>query len=239
MRKVLVFIILFSVSCKKEPYYPQEAKFQEMLDHLVLECNERESDDYFKAIIKGQDACYYDGVNGYSKRIDYLNHFVTKGPNTSSGVISSGHVINFGILLGVSDATTYQHCILFQTPVFPVRITKEQYLDSLFSISNHKIIDRNNKEGIKVELNMFDKQSKNSASVYSFYAETGYQKEDSYLRFIKADKVNENGTIYYDIEMEVQCYLYYHKNEDGFVQYGKEGLWGKLENGILKMKVKL
>lgn len=231
------------LSCDEEPVYHQEAKFQEMVDHLVLDCPDIDGEDYFKATINGMDACYYDGYDGMKKELSYRNTFVTKGSSfsTNQNYSDFGHTIYFGI---TSDLTTkYQDWISFRTPKFSANVSKEHYLDSLFSIPYHKLRDRNNPDLISVRLNMLDRNDKikssNGGVIYSFTTDSGYQGEDSFIHFVKVEKIQTAGITYYKIEMKVQCDLYYKKEKDGYTPYGKEGLWGRLDNGVLKMNVLL
>jgi len=238
---ILSLTLIMMLSCKKEGVnYPQEEKFNEMVNHLDLNCLDTSSSDFFKAIINGKNACYYDGVNNMKKELSYRNYFVTGSPSTTTQPPKdAGHVILFGITLDLEKGQKYQNWVEFSTPRFDLGISKEMFLDSLFSISDHQIAGKNFPNGIKVKLSMYDKKQKSGGSVYSFYSEVGCQSSESYLRFRKVEKKVEFGYKYYDIEMEVQCDLFYHVNDDGYAQYGKEGLWGKLENGLLKMKVRL
>ena len=70
-----------------------------------------------------------------------------------------------------------------------------------------------------------DKKTVGGGNVYSISSRFGLQ-EDSYIRFRKVEKSVINGVTSYDIEMEVECNLYH------WPQYGQEGLWGRMEDGL-------
>jgi len=237
-----MLILLFSCT-KEETPYRQENRFQEMLDHLVLECPEETSSDFFKCEIDSTHVCYYNGVDGMNKRIDYGIVYITKGASTLVSNNQS-NILGKRIVFGIvgNNKIGYQDWIEFSTPIFDENISKEDYLDSLFAVSYHKVEDYYNKNrGLTVSLNMLkriDTLSGNGGLIYPISSSYGSQ-EESYIYFIKVEKLREGNTIYYDIEMEVQCDLYYFKAEDGYHQYKKKGKWGRLTNGLLKMKVAL
>ncbi len=242
----IIITILCTISCNKAPAEPSidEIIFQEMYDNLELGCEEHDVDDYFKATINGVECCYYDGVNNMRKDLSYANVTVTESPTLIIGEGSPeflGHTIHFGIELNRTTGEKYQNWVQFYSPLFAPGISKEAYLDSIFAIERHEIAGMYNADGFTVKLSMWKKRASQvgSGAVYSFYSTSGLQSEDSYLRFVKAEKKSAAGITFYDIEMEVECELYYLITPSGHAQYGEEGLWSRLEDGILKMKVLL
>jgi hypothetical protein len=59
------------------------------------------------------------------------------------------------------------------------------------------------------------------------------EQEDSEIKINRVIKTTDNGKFFYDLEMTVNCKLYYQP----FL--GTGGLYGKLENGVLRLKTKL
>lgn len=243
MRLIILFsFVLVFISCEKSDQYRQSVKFQEMLDHLELDCPDEDSDAYFEAIIHNQSTCYKNGIDGMLSSYRYQISFTTQSSSfiTGADYQLNGRIISFGIR--PDTAAQYQDWVVFSTPLFPLKVSAERYLDSLFSIENHLVTDRNERQGITVTLYMMDlfkSGNPGGGITYPLSSKYGYQKENSFLKFTEVTKGIQLGKTYYDIVMEVQCGLYFYKDRDGYTQYGKEGLWGNLKNGELRMRIVL
>lgn len=252
--KNLVFYIVLFITihgcCIDEPdnntYFTKT--YQNILDSsLVFKCDDIISDNYVKAIIGGQEACYYDGYDNNFLQFYIVNKYITSSPSTG-GQISDARR---GCILGIRPIKPIyrRHSISFQFPDFNIGVDPIVYLDSIFGIYEHQIIgvedvkDDPNLDFVenallkstggflkkfKIDLIIPNDTIGNTFKISSIF---GNQK-GSYLRVKKAEKIIERDGVYYEIIFEFHCKLYH------FPQYGKEGLWGTIENGLFVAKIK-
>jgi hypothetical protein len=228
----LIFIIF--LGCKKkieEPFQDQYLleTYQSFLDGLILDCPTDSSEYYFKAKIKGEETCYYDGIDGKKLLFGITAKYTTVSPNTSTA--NPSYAVKSAILsIRNEPFVQADDYILIGFPDFAFERDTVEYLDSIFSIEYHEI--RSNLEEpdrFQVELQMMDLVKENAGVYFPISTRFGNQ-DDSYIRFRNVEQIREFGHVYYSIEMEVECNLYH------WPQYGKEGLWGKVEDGIFVAK---
>ncbi|MEM9921351.1 MAG: hypothetical protein AAF990_24840 [Bacteroidota bacterium] len=233
MKKIaFLFLLLYlASSCRKEDIDPRHITYQAFLDNMVLDCPEDTSQYYFKAIINGQQNCYYDGIDGKRMKFAVTSKFTTPGPSFTSGDTISdarrGARINFKDF----SFQTGEDYFEIKFPCFPLNQDTVAYLDSLFAIKQHRIrTSLEEEEKFAVILYMIDvAPGTNSGLFYPISSEYGPQ-DNSFLRFRKVEKTIEDDIVHYYIEAELECKLYHWE------QLGKEGLWANVEQGVLVVK---
>ena len=243
---IVISIITFSLfTCQKEEFQYDPylvSTYQQFLEDLVLDCPSDTSEYYFKGIINGYQTCYYDGIDGRILRYGISSKFTTPGPSFNTGDTISDAKRGFHIEFPHYPYRQGEDYIDIAFPDVSANIDKYVYLDSMFAKTNYEVKSGTEDENYTsfitddkflITLNMMDKhEDSNGGHVFPISTQFGSQ-DDSYVRIIKADKTVENGVVYYFIVLEIECNLYH------WPQYGKEGLWGKIENGILVAKCKI
>lgn len=240
MKKTIIAItfLLSIFSCwKEEPQYNEYlvTTYQQLLDNLVLDCPSDTSEYYFKATIAGQPTCYFDGVDGRKLKFYSTVKFTTPSPSFNTGNLPND--VRNSAYLDIKHKPTRQgeDFVRVKFPDYDFDRDLVEYLDSLFAIEIHELAATTEEADIKfeVELSMIDMKYPETDGGIVFPISTRFgNQDDSYIRFRKVEKTLEQGYVYYYIEMEVECSLYH------WPQNGKEGLWGKIENGILVAKFK-
>lgn len=247
---IIVFIILLSGCCKDEPYinpYFKENYNDILANHLNFDCEDLIADNYMKATINGQQACYYDGHDGYFMDFAFTNKFSTSSPSTL-GTISNARQGCHITIRPVQRAIGEKY-LFFSFPDFNLSVDPIHYLDSLWAISDHSVLGVEDikedpnldfvqnafiKSGggilkkILIELYIQDDTTGNNFIISSVF---GSQK-DSFLKIKKVRKTTNIDGVFYDLVFDFKCSLYH------WPQYGKQGLWGTVENGTFVAKIR-
>ncbi len=246
---IIVFTILLSGCCKDEPYINPYFKenYNDILDNnLNFDCEDHVADNYMKATINNQQGCYYDGYDGYFLDFAFVSKFTTATPSTS-GTVSNARQ-GCQVTIRPIKWETRKKYLLFSFPDFNLSVDPIHYLDSLLAISEHQILS---KDDIKedpnldfvqnaflkagggvlqkciIELKIYD------APGNSFVISTVFgSQKDSYLKIKKVRKITSEEGIFYDLVFDFKCSLYH------WPQYGKQGLWGTVENGTFVAKIR-
>ncbi len=236
---IIASLLLVILSCQKEPEEYLDtagiATYSEFMENLVLDCPPDSSKYFFHGIIAGQETCYKDSVDGRVLIFGITSRFTTPGPSFSTGDSISN--ARKGARLEMVNSPYYvqgEDFITINFPDFELQRDPVAYLDSLFAIETHDIrSDKDDSGKFWIEIVMIDIKTESSSSngglAYSISTRHGPQ-EDSYIRIRKVEKTEEKGAVYFYIEMEVECKLYH------FPQWGMEGLWGRIEDGLLVAK---
>jgi hypothetical protein len=238
--KSLLFIFFFCcfLSCEKEARPPESfrevtvARYKVILDSLKIECPTETSDSYFKGTIGANEACYFDGINGLNARMGKVVHFTTPGPSFNTNTVYSdvSNSFRFGIL-NTWKIVAFEDLVEFWTPHYTAGSDPERYLDSLFSIRDHNLREKEDEyDKFLVTLNLnYPNEDGSSFQRLDIATHFGPQK-DSKLVINSVRKFWEEGELYYDIS--VNCTLYH------WPQTEKTGVWGKIENGHLHARFK-
>ena len=121
----------------------------------------------------------------------------------------------------------------FWLPLMPGDTDEITYWKTFFAQQVHSVKDvNNNDEDVLIRIRMLERVNETAGLGYSLSSEYGDQ-EDSYLRvkYVKMDEDEES--VRFDFELEFECNLYH------FYQNGREGLWSKLTDGVLKAEITL
>jgi hypothetical protein len=239
--KVLITFVVFLcvVSCDKEPRPPESfrevsiAYYKVILDSLNIDCPIEKSESYFTAIIGNKEACYYDGQNNLVARMDKYVQFTTPGPsfNTNTTYSDVTNSFRFGILRK-NGGKAFEDLIEFWSPRYAAGSDPERYLDSLFVIKEHKLREKEDEyDKFLVTLNINYPGPDSSYMGFNIATHFGLQK-DSKLVINSVRKFWEEGELYYDLDITVNCTLYH------WPQTEKIGEWGKIENGHLHARFK-
>ncbi len=229
----IVFIFLALTGCEKDkrnysPYLVET--YTEFLDSLDLHCPEGESENYFTGIVKNQYTCYKDGIDNYRLRFSLVSSFITDSPTLTIGDPNSSSLYLYKLSFEPLYPASGKESLNILFPYFNPNRDIVEYLDSIFSIKYHKIksdIDGNefdrSTSKFFIELRMVDYSDKRAKA---FPISTMYgNQDDSYIMIKKVEKRVIFGKINYTLEMNLKCDLYHNP------QFGKEGLWGKIEDG--------
>ena len=226
----LPLLLIVFLACQKESLNKRAIRYQMLLDNLVLDCPTDTSEYYFKATIDGTPTCYYAGVDSLQLLFKNVSIFTTPSPTFNTGdTISDARK---GAHLSIRHIPLIQgyDYVYIHFPDYALGRDTLEYLDSLFNIEYHQVSTaKEERENFTIEFAMIDVSNGYVTLRNSMYSYFGPQ-DDSYVRFRKVKKTKEADGTYYYIEMEVECNLYH------WAQYGYEGLWSKLEDGIFVAK---
>jgi hypothetical protein len=176
----------------------------------------------------------------------------TPAPSTNVTFSTGGNVSNArrgcGISIRPKNWVSREKYLLVSFPDFNLSIYPIAYFDSLLAIPEHQILGVDDikedpnldfvqnafiKAGggflqkCKIELQVLD------AIGNSFVLSTVFgSQKDSYLKIKKVKKTTFNGSVFYDLVFDFRCSLYH------WPQYGKQGLWGTVENGTFVTRIK-
>lgn len=227
------------------PYFTET--YQDILDNsLVFKCDDVISDNYVKAIINGQSACFYDGYDNNYIGFGFTNKFTTSTPSTGGQISNErrGCYIEIRPLKPIYR----RHFLSIEFPDFNIGVDPINYIDSVFRIYEHQIMGVEDvKEDpkldfvgnallkstggflkkFKIELIIPNDTIGNTFKISSIFG----NQNGSYLKVKNAKKIIDRDEIFYEIVLEFQCKLYHYP------QYGKNGLWGKIENGLFVAKI--
>ena len=252
---IIAFVTVVSGCCKDEPYFNPYfvENYNDILKNsLFFDCDDVTADSYMKATINGQDACYYDGYDNYFLDFNFSNKYSTPSPSTDVTFSTGGNVSNArqGCSISIRPIkwVSREKYLLFSFPDFNLSVDPIVYFDSFLVISEHQILGVEDikedpnldfvqnaflKSGggvlqkCKIELQVLD------AIGNSFVMSTVFgSQKDSYLKIKKVKKTTFNGSVFYDLVFDFKCSLYH------WPQYGKQGLWGKVENGTFVARIK-
>jgi|GEM_PF-1754829 len=251
---ITAFVIFSLLACKKEdridPYFAEV--YPQILEEIDINCEEGISDHFISVKINGVEFCRYEDISKYDFRLWVSNKFTTTSPSINTGDVPSNSRKGMSLKLGDSSINREEYFNI-QFPDFELDRNVYEYLDSLTNIEYHDIIGAEDiiipdglslvEEGLlkssggylnkfHVELSSKDYKTETLGSVFSITSIFGAQK-DSFLRFRKVKKTKEIDGIYYYFEIEYECNIYH------WAQYGYEGLWGELRDGIIEVKVKV
>jgi hypothetical protein len=240
--KVLITYVVFIcvVSCDKEARPPESirevtvARYKIILDSLKIDCPSESSESYFQGTIGGQEACYFDGVNGLVSRLEKFVQFTTPGPSFNTNTVYSDFTNSFRFgILRESGTKSFEDLVEFWSPRYTAGSNPERYLDSLFAIKEHKLREKEDEfDKFMVTLSIiFLHEDGHSGQGFDIATHFGPQK-DSKLVINSVRKFWEEGELYYDLDISVNCTLYH------WPQTEKTGVWGKIENGHLHARFK-
>lgn len=246
---IIVFVIVLSGCCKDEPYinpYFKENYNDILVNHLNFDCEDHVAENYMKAIINGQQACYYDDHDGYFMDFAFTSKFTTSTPSTTGTVSNARQGCH--LTIRPFQLETRKKYLLFSFPDFNLSVDPIHYLDSLWAISDHSILGV---EDIKEDPNLdfvqnaflkagggILKKCKIELIVYdapgnSFVISTVFgSQKDSYLKIKEVRKTTAKDGVFYDLVFDFKCSLYH------WPQYGKQGLWGTVEDGTFVARIK-
>ena len=230
LKVLFPFLLISLLACQKEKPDRFFVTYQRLLDNLVLGCPDDISEYYFKATIDGTPTCYYAGIDSLHLIFNNTSRFTTPSPSFNTGDTISDRRKGARLSIRHIPVIEEEDYVFIHFPDYALGRDTLEYLDSLFNIEYHKVsAAKEERDNFTIEFAMI--AVSNGYTVYrnSMYSYFGPQ-EDSYVRFRKVEKSREADGTYYYIEMEVECNLYH------WPQYGQEGLWSKLEDGIFVAK---
>ncbi|MFM2392879.1 MAG: hypothetical protein RLZZ546_861 [Bacteroidota bacterium] len=235
---IIIILIISNISCEKEvrPLSIRELtviRYKTVLDSLNLNCPSEKTENYFTALIGVDEACYYDGVDGLSTRMDKVVSFTTSSPsfNTNTTYSDAANYFRFGILRS-PGFKSFEDLISFTTPKYLIGSDSERFLDSLFAIKEHKIREKEDEfDKFLISLELYHPGPDSSFMGLHIRTHFGPQ-EGSKLIINSVRKFREGEDLYYDLDISLNCTLYH------WPQTGKTGIWGKIENGHLHARFK-
>lgn len=247
---VIVFLTVLSSCCKDEPYinpYFKENYNDILANHLNFDCADHVAVNYMNAHINEQKACYYDGYDGYFLDFGFTSKFSTSSPSTSGTVNNARQGCH--VTIRPVQRVNRKKYLLFNFPDFNLSVDSIHYLDSLLAISDHSILGVEDIEEdpnldfvqnailkagggflkkFLIQLYIQDETIGNSFIISSVF---GSQK-NSYLKIKKVRKTTTTDGVFYDLVFDFKCSLYH------WPQYGKQGLWGTVEDGTFVAHIK-
>lgn len=244
---LIVFItcnLFYLSSCKKLSYAEMDMiNYQLAQDSMELdECMDLAIDFYFKGKINGKEFCYFHGENGYRAYSTGGYRIITEGPEliiSSSGPVDTSSNEGTGVYLvfGLNNELQHlQETFLFTTPFFPFNTSVVDIADSTLKIGTLPLASDVTSiyNGFNLNLKIPYKANPDLDGFTTFLVESRFGEQDtSRLEIIFLEKTEEDDDyVYYDIELEVECNLYHNERYGG-------GLYGRLEEGILKMRLKV
>jgi hypothetical protein len=249
---VILSILLFS-SCTKDcpkinPYFAEV--YPQILAGIELECNP-DTGSFIFAEINGIDFCHYESQVG-PFTLGKTSKFTTASPTFSSGNVESD--ARHGVNLTLGDNYTHrQEAFTIYFPDFDLGRNFIEYLDSIFAIEDHEVIGAEDviippdadfaeagllkfsggylKDFLISLITTDRKHGPDQGGIGFAITSISGNQDDSYLRFTKVEKTEDAEKVYYDLEIEFSCNLYHH------AQYGYEGLWGEVRNGMIEAHV--
>jgi hypothetical protein len=236
MRICLFFlsVSLFCIwSCNTTDAESANDAYYAAIDKIKYSCTESVNENSFEATIKNTKTCYYGGEDRKITFLSVASIFTTPGPMlSSSDTLTQSKSIIMGI---VNDGLIQDEEFLeFTLPKFGLDIDPVDYLDSFLA---QKVIPvrsiKNEPNSMLVELNIDDLLPLGGALRSIISSEAGEQDEGGVIKVTHLLKTVENGKTYYDLELTVNCKLYYKPT------LGTGGFYSKLENGVLRLKAKL
>jgi hypothetical protein len=236
--KIIVFFSAICLSCEKEerPQSIREitvSRYKEILAKLDIGCPNETSESFFKATLGGKKVCYYDGVEGLYAQMAKIVTFTTPSPsfNTNTTYSNAANYFEFGFL-DFPHTKAFIDKIEFRTPHYVIGSDPEKYLDSLFSIKEHLLREKEDEvDKFAVSLVIDYPHVYNSFQRFDIATYFGNQ-DDGKLIINEVKKFREDDELYYDLEITINCTLYH------WPQTAKIGAWGKIENGHLHARFK-
>ncbi len=238
------------ISCQKEskinPYFAEI--YPIILEEIDINCVEGQSSNVISAQINEVEFCQYeDYVGDFSLKA--VSKFSTSSPSNESSLHGRQGLI---LTLGDNSIHMNEHFVI-HFPDFEIGIDVIDYLDSILSVATYnvlgaedivipegasddeiKFIESGNGylTGFLVEINSKDLVTETGGSIFTISSVFGEQ-ENNYLQFTEAEKIIEPNGVYYSMVIDFQCNLYH------WSQYGYEGLWGEVNDGEIRVNVKL
>ncbi|MFN8319282.1 MAG: hypothetical protein U0V54_07645 [Saprospiraceae bacterium] len=233
---LLMCFTLLLVGCiKEENFHPSETEenYTNLISNLNPHCPDSSSESSFTMLLNNHNVCYYDGVEGKVSRMQKYVQYTTPGPSIVSNSQTSDVTNNFVFGILKLDYEPYIDDVRIHTPKFQPERDPEAYLDSIFSIKNHKILSKNgdDRESFEIELHAGIKFATGGLSLFKITTSNGPQAESS-LVINEVRKLVEDGVLYYDLDISLNCVLYH------WSQTGRTGVFARLENGRLVSRFK-
>lgn len=257
---VIVFIWVVGLSCgSDDDVTPYTAEYWEMVSNIDLDCDEGTTNFVVSGILRGEEFCHHSGMEGreimFLDRWRRLSSGTELNFNSQGTIIDDSlgeKTLHFYPDLAIVD---YQQrelpYVLFEFPTRRESAGMVEKLDSFLSITDHQIMGaedvvipewfdisqealfRNSggfREKIVVSLRTRGEQQGSNLdrtiAISSLYGD----QSDSFLRILKAEKIEQGGFIVYDLEFEFECTLYH------LDQYGPTEPYGRLEDGYLNVR---
>jgi hypothetical protein len=222
-----------SSSCNTTDAESANDTYYAAIDKIKYSCTESVNENSFEATIKSTKTCYYGGEDRKITFLSVASIFTTSGPVlSSSDTLTQSKSIIMGI---VSNGNVQdEEYIEFTLPKFGVDVDPATYLDSFLLQKEIKVRSiKDEPNSMLIELVIQDLLPLGGSSLYIISSSTGEQ-EGSELKVTRFEKTIENGDVYYNLEIHVDCKLYYKPT-----LLGTGGFYSKLENGVLRLKAKL
>ncbi len=250
MNRIIIVLLCLFLGCRKDENYNEYfiETYKDILQNsLNFTCEDLESGNFLKAEINNQKACFFDGHNNNILQFYFFERYITSSPSTSGSKEKDfkGCIISIKPI----ESIKRQPYLLIEFPSLHKSTNNVSYLDSLFNIKDHMVIS--NKDVIhsndsdfvdialenytggflkkfKIDLVIPNDSVGNVFVISSIFGD----QSGSYVKILNYKKTTERDGIYYNLELAFKCNLYH------FPQYGKSGLWSKLNNGVFVAKIK-
>jgi len=237
MKKKHVFllgVVLLILACRKDDLIPG------IINELVFECPEGNSESFFHGYMSGQEFCYYDDkMDKYHLDISMTSAFTTTEPTTSTEV-NPDSVSNFRVWgnmgfrpeslpsnTAVSHFPHLKHSVRIETPSSSAQVSMSQIIkDNIVEIGDLPLTSDaiDYFEGFNVVFTFSDLE----AGRQRIFESSGGNQEGSYLRITQLEIDNSQfGVTMYTVTFEFTCSLYYNGNQERF--------YARIENAVMHL----
>lgn len=229
-----LFIICILVSCYKYEADPtREATYNRLMVNMDLSCLDFDSDVYLRCNIDNTQLCYFDSVEKRKFDFGYYTLFTTAGPSASTTVEGSEVYRRTILSFKHPKFIEGEDYLEISLPKMDSELDQITYLRKFFNVDEYNILDVSNQDNdVRILLKMLDRITDTGGLAYNISSEYGDQ-QDSYLKVKSIEIKEDKETVSFDFELEFKCNLYH------FYQFGREGLWSELTDGVLKAKITL
>ena len=211
-----------------------------VFENMHLDCPGDTSTAFLKAVLDGNELCYFDGLDGRYLYFRLSTKFTTPGPNfapdDSVSELRKAAAIRFPH--EISPSIHGEDYLDIEFPDYNYETDTESYLDSLLAIETHEVAANSNdthKFRMKLRIPYVYVLGRKKRGSLPYHFSTVYGNQDgSYLRVSSVNKRKEFGQLEYDVVFDFQCKMYY--NPEYCYKYG---LWSELKSGRFEGTLKV
>lgn len=235
MKTLLALIVIcLMVSCNSYEVDPTRvATYNRLMENMDLSCPEYNSEIYLKCIVDNTELCYFDGMDEREFTYGYATSFTTAGPTAETSIEGSDLKRRTRFSFKHPKFIEGEDYLEIWLPKMQADFDQITYFRNFFDKEQYNIKDPKDKdEDILIELRMLDRITETGGLGYDISCEYGDQ-EGSYLKVKHVEITEDKETVNFNFELEFECNLYH------FYQFGREGLWSELTEGVLKAEITL
>ena len=210
-----------------------------VFENMHLDCPGDTSTAFLKAVLDGNELCYFDGLDGRYLYFRLSTKFTTPGPNyapdDSVSDLRKAAAIRFPH--EISPSIHGEDYLDIEFPDYNYETDTESYLDSLLAIDDHAIASNRDeifKFKVRLVVPYVNLRGKHRFPHGYHFSSIYGEQDDSYLSVLSVNKRKEFGQLEYDVVFDFQCKMYY--NPEYCYKYG---LWSELKFGRFEGTLKV